>query len=181
MRKPYLSFHLGIMMVSSQSMRFLLALSLVTCVAAAAYVVYQTNVALTPEEHSEVAFWSWEGFRKMETISYNTTIFPNATIANENISYGIFCDDNSGYECSIRIKYITNSYNIDNITIIIYNISDIIYTKEWTDLSWLPTSWESFSVSANSKYSIWIEISGSSDAIPESLSVIALDLNVHYP
>jgi len=159
----------------------LFILMLVSTAAAAAYIVYQFNINATVEEYPKVTFWKWDTSEKKNTFEYSVNIFPSIRTIDENITYGIYCDDTSAHTCSLRISSLTSASNIAAIKIVIYNSTATILTKEWTDFSSLPTAWEEFVVAAGKKYSIHIEIEASSGATVGQTSTFTFEMKIEEP
>jgi len=160
----------------------LLLFTLASTVAAAAYIIYQFNISATVEEHPKVTFWKWSTSEKKNTFTYDVNIFPSIKTINENITHGIYCDDENSHTCSLRLNNVTNSGNIAKLNITIYNTTNTIFTKEWTSFSPLPeTNWWPFTAAAHKKYAIQIEITASSGAVPSSSSIITIDMKVDNP
>ena len=159
----------------------LFVLMFVSTAVAAAYIVYQFNISAKVEEYPKVTFWSWDTGEKGKTFTYSVNIFPGVTTIDENITYGIYCDDESEHKCYLRISSLTNLNNIARIKIKIYNSTDEILTKEWTDFSSLPTAWEEFVVAGGKKYSIHVEIEASSSATPGQTSTFTFEMKIEEP
>jgi hypothetical protein len=157
---------------------FVLMLIVITVVgtATAVYAIYQYYLNLEVEQYSKIGFWNWETGKKSNSFTYSTVLFPEIKTINSNITFGIYSDDLSDHDCLFRIDNLGNSQNIAKLNVTIYNSFSQIMTKEWTDFSSLPTEWEQFKVSATTKYSISIEITGSSGA--EGSSSIRIEMEI---
>jgi len=166
--------------IARYSLPLIVLLLVTVCgtVSAVAYILYQFSVNVTVQSNPDVTFWNWGTGMEANTFSYGVTIFPDIKTIDENITYGIVVLDASGHTCSLRIGSVVTPANIAKLNVTIYDSSGTIYTKEWTDFSALPTSWESFPVGANKKYAIWMEITGATGATPGSTSDITFDMKL---
>jgi len=160
----------------------LLLLLLTTCgtVAAVSYIVLSFNINVTVQTNPKVTFWQWNPGVKANTFDYSVNIFPSIKTIDENATYGIFCDDTVNHDCQLRISNIVTASNIDRLYIKIYNSTATVYEQTWTSpLPTPPTTFESFTVAAGQKYSVWLEITGSSGA--SGTSTITFEMKVLNP
>lgn len=159
----------------------LLALSLASIgtVYAIAYVVLQWTTTATVVENPKVCFINWSNGQKSNTFSYSVNIFPSIKTIDENITYGIWCWDTSSHTVYLRWTSLTNPSNIASLNITVYKSGATVYTKYWSSVPSFPTGWESFNAEANTKYTIWMEITASSSA--SGSSTFTFELKVESP
>jgi hypothetical protein len=158
----------------------LLSLILVGSVLAVAYVTLQFTITANSNVYPKVSFWQWSGSVKANTFSYSLNIFTGVKTIDENTAYGIFNDDSVTHQCGIRVASLTLPSNIAALKIKIYTGATTILEKEWTSFSSLPTAWESFDTAANTKYNIWIEVTGASTPLSGS-SAFSIELTENNP
>jgi len=151
----------------------LLALSLiiVSAVIAAAYIALKFNITTIPQQYPKVTFWEWNTSQKKNTFDYSVNIFANIKTVDQNITHGIFNDDAAQHKCYLRISSLSNPANIAKLNITIYSNTNTILTKEWTQFGTLPTPWEEFTTSANTKYTIGIEITAANPTGPSTFEI----------
>jgi len=149
--------------------------TLIAVVSAAAYVQLQWTISATVSANPKASFWNWSGSSKANNFTYSVNIFPNIVTIDENITYGIFNDDASTRDCYMRIYSLTTSSNINSINVTVHNVTGNLWTKEWSSFGSLPTSWEGpFTLIANAKYSIWLEINATDSASGTSTFVMEM-------
>jgi hypothetical protein len=157
----------------------LLALALAGSVLAVSYVTLQFSVTTTTSTYPKVTFWQWSPGSKVNTFDYSLSLFASVNTIDENAPYGIFNDDSASHQCNLCISTLSNPTNIASLRIKIYEGANTILDKTWNSFGTLPTAWESFTTAANTKYSIWIEVTGA--ASPSGSSVFALHLKESNP
>jgi len=148
-------------------------------VIAAVYIALQFNIIMNYQQYPKVTFWEWNTSQKKTTFDYSVNIFPGIKTVDENITHGIFNDDSAQHQCYLRIKSLSNSVNIAKLKITIYNSTNTILTKEWSESGILPTSWENFTTAANAKYAIWIEITAAGS--PSGASTFEIEVKENNP
>lgn len=153
---------------------FALLLLVVGIVTAVAYVMLQFNINATVQSYPKVTFWEWSTSTKKNTFEYSVNIFANVKTIDKNITYGIFNDASQQHRCYIRIKSLSNPTNIAELKITIYNDTNTILSKEWTNFGTLPTSWETFNTAPNAKYAISLEIKASASPSGSSTFIIEI-------
>jgi hypothetical protein len=146
---------------------------------AVAYVVLQWTATATVSANPKVCFIKWQDGSKQNTFDYAVSIFPSIKTIDENITYGIWNWDTASHTVYLRWSGLTNSGNIARLYIKVHDGANTIYSKEWTSIPTFPTVWESFNVPANTKYSIWLEITATSGATGSS--VFTFELKVENP
>jgi len=156
----------------------LLALT-ITSVVAVAYVVMQWNITATVAANPKVCFIKWADSTKANSFSDAVNIFPSIKTIDENITYGIWNWDTAAHTTSLRIASISNSGNIAIVTVYVKLGATTVATVTWSTGGTLPTSYVSFSATASTKYTIWMEITATSGATVSS--VITLDMKVENP
>jgi hypothetical protein len=157
----------------------ILSLILVGSVLAAVYVTLQFTINANYQANPKVAFWQWSTSAKANTFSYSINFFAGLKTIDENATYGIFNDDTEQHQCSLRIASLSAPSNIAKLRLKIYDGTNTILDKEWTQFGSLPTSWESFTTAASTKYSIWIEVTGA--ASPSGSSAFTIEFTENSP
>ena len=158
----------------------MLALVIILGIAlAAVYIALHFNILMNPQQYPKVTFWKWSTSEKKNTFDYSVNIFAGIKTVDENITHGIFNDDSAQHQCYLRIKSLSNSASIAKLKITIYNSTNTILTKEWTEFGTLPTSWENFTTAANAKYAIWIEITAT--VSPSGSSAFEIEVKEDNP
>ena len=153
---------------------------IVGSVVAATYVTMQFTITTPVQEYPKVTFWQWIPSQKKNTFDYSLNIFAGIKTIDENVTHGIFNDDSAQHQCYLRIKSLSNPANITKLNITIYNNTNTIFTKEWTQFGTLPTPWgEPFTTAANAKYTIWIEITATEN--PSESSSFAIEIKEENP
>ena len=156
----------------------LLLLTVGSVVVATVYITLQFTITMNTQPYPKVTFWEWSTSQKKNTFDYSVNIFAGIKTVDENITHGIFNDDSAQHQCYLRIKSLNNPANIAKLKITIYNSTNTILTKEWTEFVTLPTSWENFTTAANAKYAIWIEITTGS---PSESGTFEIEVKEEYP
>ena len=152
---------------------------LVSTALAVAYVTLQFTITANTQSYPKVSFWDWNTSLKTNTFGYSVSLFAGVKTIDENTPYGIFNDDSVAHQCGIRVASLSVPSNIAALKIKIYSGSTSILEKEWTSFSSLPTAWESFNTVANTKYSIWIEVTGATS--PSGSSAFSIELTENNP
>lgn len=156
-----------------------LLLSITGTALALSYVILQWTTTATVSANPKVCFVKWSDNTKQNTFDYAVYIFPSIKTIDENITYGIWCWDTSAHTVYLRWYSLTNPTNIASLNITIYNSATTIYTKLWSSVPSFPTAWESFNTDADTKYTIWMEITASSSA--SGTSTFTFELKVENP
>lgn len=157
----------------------LLLISLaVGTVAAAVYVVLTWTMSLTVVANPRVHFWKWSPPGSANTFTESFNIFPNIKTIQDNATYGI--NSVTAGACGMRIFDITTPANIESVYIKVFNSTATILEKTWTGspIS-TPTAYESFTTATGNKYTIWLEVTGTSGA--SGSSVVTFDMKVESP
>ena len=160
----------------------LISALLIATVSAAAYVTLTWTTTATVGTYPKVCFFAWSApTTKLNTFNYAVDIFPSIKTINVNITYGIWSWDSPGQTVSMRISSITNqATNIQNVTTYVKDATNTTkITVQFIDGGSLPTTWQSFSASATTKYTLWTEIEAKSTASVSS--VITYELKVENP
>ena len=167
--------------IGKYSIPLLPLLTLIACsvVVATAYIVMQFTITMNTQTHPKVTFWEWSTSQKKNTFDYSVNIFAGIKTVDENITHGIFNDDSVQHQGYLRVKSLTSPANVAKLNITIYNSTNTILTKEWTNFGTLPTTWEPFKTAANAKYAIWIEITAA--ASPSGSSTFAIEIKENNP
>lgn len=140
-------------------------------VIAAAYIALKFNITTDYQQYPKVTFWEWDTSQKKNTFDYSVNVFAGIKTVDENITHGIFNDDTSQHQCYIRIKSLNDPADIAKLKMKIYNSTNTIFTKEWTEFGTLPTSWEEFTTATNAKYAIGIEITAANPSGPSTFEI----------
>jgi hypothetical protein len=157
-----------------------IVLILIGSVLAVAYVTLQFTITANYSAFPKVSFWQWSVSQKRNSFDYSLSLFAGVKTIDENATHGIFNDDTILHQCNLRIKSLSNPGNIAKLTITIYDGTNTpILAKEWTQFGSLPTSWETFTTAANTKYSIWIEVTGATS--PSGSSTFEIELTENNP
>lgn len=152
---------------------------IVGSVVAATYVTLQFTITTPVQEYPKVTFWQWSTSQKKNTLDHSLNIFAGIKTIDENITHGIFNDDSVQHQCYLHIKSLSNQENIAKLNITIYNSTNTIFTKEWTQFGTLPTPWQSFTTATNTKYTIWIEITATEN--PSGSSSFTIEIKEENP
>lgn len=153
----------------------LLLVALVTgTVAAVVYVVLTFDASLSVQANPRVRFYNWTSAAHVNTFTESFNIFPSVTTINTNASCGIYsATAGTSY---LRISSITNSaQNIQDVNMTIVGTAVQVL---WSG-GGLPTSWQTFSTSADTYYTIWIEVEAKAGAT--GTSDITFELKVENP
>lgn len=150
-------------------------------VVAVAYAVLQFTLSATVVANPKVCFIKCADSTKANSFSQSFNIFPTINTIDENATYGIWNWDTAAHTTSLRISGITNSANIQTITIYVKLGVTSVATITWSSGGSLPTTWVSFSAAASTKYTIWFEVAGTSGATIGTTSVITVDMKVENP
>jgi len=146
---------------------------------AVAYVALQWTSTATVVANPNVCFVQWSDSSKQNTFDYAVDIFPSVKTVDENITHGIWNWDASSHAVNMRIKSISTSGNIANVTTVVKNGTETVITVSWVTAGGLPTTWEPFTALASTKYTIWTEITATSGATGSS--IITYELKVENP
>jgi len=155
---------------------------LIATVSAAAYVNLQWTMTATVAANPKVCFFAWSApTTKLNTFDYAVNIFPSVKTIDENITHGVWNWDTESHVTSMRWYSLTNSGNIANLNVTVYNSTTTIYTQYWSSVPSLPTGFVQFSPSpmAGGKYAIRIEITATSGA--SGSSVFTFEMKVENP
>ena len=134
-------------------------------VVATVYVILTWTMTLPVVEYPRVNFYKWEdpGKGRTNTFDESFSIFPNVTTIQDNATYGIYSVDVGN--CSLRISGIENATNIKEVYIAVFNATDYPDTP-MIEITWtggeFPTSWQSMNTTAETYYTIWMEVTGPS-------------------
>ena len=155
---------------------------LIATVSAAAYVNLQWTMTATVVANPKVCFFAWSAPSiKVNTFDYAVNIFPSVKTIDENITHGVWNWDTASHVTSMRWYSLTNSGNIANLNVTVYNSTTTIYSQYWSSVPSLPTGFIQFSPSpmAGGKYAIRIEITATSGA--SGSSVFTFEMKVENP
>lgn len=159
----------------------LLLTVIIGSVAAVAYVVLRFTVTSTVQANPKVCFYEWATATKKNNFNYAFNIFPALKTIEENATHGIYSWDTVSHTCYLRISGITNSANIQTAYIKVYKDAVTVVAITWNSGDPLPQTWISFTASANTKYTIWIEVTATSGATVGQSSVITVEMKVENP
>jgi len=148
-------------------------------VLAVAYVTLEFTSTASVQANPNVCFVKWSDNSKQNTFDYAVNIFPSVKTVDENITHGIWNWDTSTHAVNIRIKSITTSSNIANVTTVVKNGTATVVTASWVTAGGLPTTWQPFTALASTKYTLWTEITATSGA--SGSSTITYELKVENP
>lgn len=146
---------------------------------AVAYVALEMTNTATVVANPKVCFVKWSDNSKQNTFNYAVNIFPSVKTVDENITHGIWNWDTSNHAVNLRIKSITTSGNIANVTTVVKNGTATVITVSWVTSGSLPTTWQPFTALASTKYTLWTEITATSGA--SGSSTITYELKVENP
>ena len=154
---------------------------LIATVSAAAYVTLTWTTTATVVANPKVCFFWWSNGTKVNTFDYAVNIFPSIKTIDENITHGVWNWDTQVHVTSMRWYSLTNSGNIANLNVTVYNSTTTIYSQYWSSVPSLPTGFIQFSPSpmAGGKYAIRIEITATSGA--SGSSVFTFEMKVENP
>jgi len=146
---------------------------------AVAYVALEMTSTATVQANPKVCFIKWSDSSKQNSFDYAVNIFPSVKTVDENITYGVWNWDTSTHAVNMRINSISTSSNIANVTTVVKNGATTVITVSWVTSGSLPTTWQPFTASASTKYTIWTEITATSGA--SGSSTITYELKVENP
>lgn len=146
---------------------------------AVAYVALEFTSTASVQANPKVCFVKWSDNSKQNTFDYPVNIFPSVKTVDENITHGIWNWDTSNHAVNMRIKSISTSGNIANVTTVVKNGTETVITVSWVTSGSLPTTWQPFTALASTKYTIWTEITATSGA--SGSSTITYELKVESP
>ena len=146
---------------------------------AVAYVTLEMTSTATVTANPKVCFVQWSDNSKQNTFDYAVDIFPSVKTVDENITHGIWNWDTASHSVNMRIKSISTSDNIANVTTVVKNATETVITVSWVTAGGLPTTWQPFTALASTKYTIWTEITATSGA--SGSSTITYELKVENP
>jgi len=160
----------------------LLVALLVGTVAAVAYVVLQWTMTATVAANPKASFIKWADGTKANTFSYSANIFPAIKTVDENITYGIWNDDASSRTVYFRLaSENTNTTDIASLNFTVYNGGQL-YTKLESNLDDPSLAWSSgVTLAANTKYTIWIEITAGASAVVGHTPSFTFEMKVENP
>jgi len=158
----------------------LLAL-MIGSVAAIAYVVLQFAATVTVVANPKVAFVEWATNSKKNTFNYAVNVFPSIKTIDENITNGVWNWDTVAHTSYLRVQGITNPSNVQVVYLKVYNGTTTVVTVTWNSGETLPQSWTTFTAAANSKYTIWMEVTAASGAVVGQASVVTVEMKVESP
>jgi len=165
LRKP---IHVGRFSIPA----LLLLATIVTSVAAVAYVVLQATINATVVANPKVCFLEYPNTRR-NTFTYAVNIFPGVKTVDENMTHGIYNFDTPPHTVGLRVSAISNSGNIASWTLKVSNASDI-----WT-LSSIAAF--DYKVLAKGVYKMSIEITAAGGAVVGQTSAFTLEMRVENP
>jgi len=146
---------------------------------AVAYVALQWTSTATVVANPKVCFVKWFDNSKQNSFDYAVDIFPSVKTVDENITHGIWNWDTESHAVNMRIKSITTSDNIANVTTVVKNGTETVITVSWVTAGGLPTTWKPFTALGSTKYTLWTEITATSGA--GGSSIITYELKVESP
>jgi hypothetical protein len=139
-----------------------------------AYVWTLTSTSTTPK----VQFIKFSDETLYNTIDLHYDVYPDMWTQGSNATYGIRNTDTSDHTVYLYIDAIDQTSKVANVTIWIKSLDG---TTNKATITWqggsLPTTEQSFSASANTKYMMKVWIKGASSALGEL--VISLRLKSH--
>lgn len=158
---------------------------LIATASAVAYVTLQWTTTATVAANPAVCFVKWEDNTKANTFTYPVNIFPNVKTVDENITYGVW-NWNTTSSRTIYLRLAsenTNSTDVSSLNYTVYHPTEgQKYTKLETDFDNPDLSWSSsISLSANTKYTIWIEIQCASGAGVGHTPAFTFEMKVENP
>jgi len=155
---------------------------LIATASAIAYVTLSWTTTATVAANPHVCFFEWLiPATKLNTFNYAVNIFQNVKTIDENITHGIWNWATEAHVAYMRWYSLTNSTNIANLNVTVYNSTTTIYSQYWSSVPSFPTAWVQFSPSpmAGGRYTIWIEITATDVASVGSL--FTFEMKVESP
>jgi len=154
---------------------------LIATVSAIAYVALPWTTTTTVGTYPRICFIKWSDGSQQNTFDYNVSIFPSIKTIDENITHGIWNWDTVSHVAYMRWYSLTNSTNIANLNVTVYNSTTTIYSQYWSTVPSFPTGWIQFDPSpmAGGRYTIWIEITATAGASVGSL--FTFEMKVENP
>lgn len=128
-----------------------------------------------------VSFIRWSDGARVNTFDHSIVVAPSVKITNENVTHGIWNWDATTRTAYVRIFNVTNSAYIQNVTMHVKLDNQTIATVTWNSSDILPTSWVTFSANALTKYTMWLEITTTPDAVADQTSVIVVEIKTENP
>jgi hypothetical protein len=158
---------------------------LIATVSATAYVTLQWTITATVAANPYVCFFAWSApTTKLNTFDYAVNIFPSVKTVDENITHGVW-NWNATEPRTIYFRLAstnTNETDVDSYNFTAYNGGGQLYTKLEIDLDSPSLAWSSgVSATANTKYTIWIEIQCKSTAVVGHTPSFTFEMKVENP
>lgn len=160
----------------------LISTLLIGTAAAVAYVTLQWTTTATIAANPKVSFVKWADGTKANTFTYSVNIFPSVKTIDENITYGIWNDDTAGHTVYFRLaSENTSTTEITSLNYTVYESSQM-YTKLESDFDSPSLDWSTgVSLSASTKYTIWLEIECASGASVGNNPQFTFEMKVENP
>ena len=160
----------------------LISTLLIGTAAAVAYVTLQWTTSATVAANPKVSFVKWVDGTKANTFTYDVNIFPNVKTIDENITYGIWNDDAEAHTVYFRLaSENTNTTDITSLNYTVYE-SGQMYTKLESNFDDPSLAWSTgVSLTASTKYTIWLEIECASGAGVGNNPQFTFEMKVENP
>jgi len=153
---------------------------LIATVSATAYVKLQWTITATVAPNPKVCFVKWSDGSKQNTFDYAVNIFPSVKTIDENITHGVWNWNTAAHVTYMSWYSLTNTGNIANLNVTVYNSTNTLYSQYWSSVPSLPTSWVQFNPSPSpGNYTIWMEITATGGA--SGSSVFTFEMKVENP
>ena len=128
----------------------------------------------------EASFFRWATGNRTTTFDYIANVWPDWAWTEKNMTYGYWNWGNESLQCSLRIRNITDIDNIASIYLKIFNTTTTILEITWNSGEPLPQDWSLFLVAAQSKYSIYLDVTYT-DYAPTWYSRITFETKINPP
>jgi len=150
----------------------MLASALVGSAMAVAYLYYTWNIEATIAE-PKVKFFKWADSTTSTTFTYTCNIYNAIERVDKNITHAIYNTDASVQTVKIRIKSISDTSIVSNVTLTVYSNdgSATLGTVSWVTAGSLPTSWIEVTLSANTKHPMGLFITGAATSGSTTIAV----------
>jgi hypothetical protein len=157
---------------------------LIATVSAVAYVTLQWTTTATVTANPQVCFIKWADGTKANTFTYSVNIFPSVKTVDDNITHGVW-NWNATESRTIYFRLAstnTNETDVDSYNCTVYDGGGQLYTKLETNLDSPSLAWSSgVSATADTKYTIWIEIECKSTAVVGHTPSFTFEMKVENP
>lgn len=128
----------------------------------------------------KAGFFRWATGNHTTVFDYVANVWPDWWWTEKNMTYGFWNWANTDLQVSLRIRNITDVDNIASLYLKIYNATATVLEINWTAGDPVPQGWTPFTVEAQSKYAVHLQVMYTSYA-PTWFSRITFESRVDLP